>query len=374
MSIVVAALNRPLSTLVWLWPYVLLLASFAVFVAWNGGVVLGMYIWNNPIIIDYLANLVDMIIGDKSNHVPTLHFPQLFYLSASMVFFSLPILLPSILRKGLEVTAQLRSSMSSQNTLASIPSHHTAHQSRLVVKALLFIASLAAILGCIHVNTIIHPFTLADNRHYVFYVFRYTILRGKGFQYLLAPAYLFCLWTCFNVFCMSAADEDAEDESIVASTTATEKSVTHQQSKKGTVEKTSDQGSISNAPERNPLSTSSEQQSRPTVSWLIIYVVATSLSLISAPLVEPRYFILPWLMWRLSIPNTALDVTITTVYRSPASRSQVAVSPTSSWPRHLILSLETAWFLLINFITGYIFLHRGFTWDSEVGKVQRFMW
>jgi alpha-1,2-glucosyltransferase len=38
------------------------------------------------------------------------------------------------------------------------------------------------------------------------------------------------------------------------------------------------------------------------------------------------------------------------------------------------LWLETAWFLLINFVTGYVFLYRGFEWPQEPGLVQRFMW
>ena len=41
----------------------------------------------------------------------------------------------------------------------------------------------------VHFNTIIHPFTLADNRHYMFYVFRYTIRRPGLTRYLLVIAY-----------------------------------------------------------------------------------------------------------------------------------------------------------------------------------------
>jgi alpha-1,2-glucosyltransferase len=38
------------------------------------------------------------------------------------------------------------------------------------------------------------------------------------------------------------------------------------------------------------------------------------------------------------------------------------------------LWMETAWFLAINAITGYVFLYRGFSWPQEPGLVQRFMW
>ena len=38
------------------------------------------------------------------------------------------------------------------------------------------------------------------------------------------------------------------------------------------------------------------------------------------------------------------------------------------------LWLETFWFLLINAVTGYMFLYKGFTWPQEPGRIQRFMW
>ena len=38
------------------------------------------------------------------------------------------------------------------------------------------------------------------------------------------------------------------------------------------------------------------------------------------------------------------------------------------------LWLETLWFLGINAAVGYMFLYKGFEWESERGMVQRFMW
>lgn len=48
--------------------YVVTIISFVVFLAWNGGIVL----------------------GDKSNHMAGLHFPQLFYFTSFLSFFTLP--------------------------------------------------------------------------------------------------------------------------------------------------------------------------------------------------------------------------------------------------------------------------------------------
>ncbi|KAJ3513055.1 hypothetical protein NLJ89_g3163 [Agrocybe chaxingu] len=52
-------------------PYTLVVAAFGAFVVWNGGVVL----------------------GDKSNHIPALHIPQLYYFVAAATFFGWPVLL-----------------------------------------------------------------------------------------------------------------------------------------------------------------------------------------------------------------------------------------------------------------------------------------
>ncbi|CAE6407760.1 unnamed protein product [Rhizoctonia solani] len=52
------------------WPYVVPVVGFASFVFWNGGIVL----------------------GDKSNHTPALHIPQLFYFVAFASLFGFPVL------------------------------------------------------------------------------------------------------------------------------------------------------------------------------------------------------------------------------------------------------------------------------------------
>ncbi|KAG8686441.1 glucosyltransferase, partial [Ceratobasidium sp. 395] len=52
------------------WPYVFPVVGFASFVFWNGGIVL----------------------GDKSNHVPVLHVPQIYYFTAFASLFGLPVL------------------------------------------------------------------------------------------------------------------------------------------------------------------------------------------------------------------------------------------------------------------------------------------
>ena len=80
--------------------------------------------------------------------------------------------------------------------------------------------------------------------------------------------------------------------------------------------------------------------------FVLVWLGTSALNLVTAPLVEPRYFILPWIVWRLHVQ----------------SRS------------HLLLLVETAWLLAINAATMYIFLNWDFEWPQEPGKAQRFLW
>jgi DIE2/ALG10 family len=59
----------------------------------------------------------------------------------------------------------------------------------------------------IHFNTIIHPFTLADNLHYVFYVFRVLPLH-PAFKYAAIPAYITFAWLVINALRDVPENED----------------------------------------------------------------------------------------------------------------------------------------------------------------------
>jgi len=201
------------------------------------------------------------------------------------------------------------------------------------------LGTLALSLAIVKFNTIIHPFTLADNRHYMFYVFRYTILRSVKLRYLLVAGYTLSRWLVWNTLAGTPS---------VALGEATQKAA------------------------ENKDSLAPSPPSSPSTSTALFWLLATTLSLITAPLVEPRYFILPWVFWRLLVPSW-----------SPAADFQ-SYLPNTKWARKLNvdprLALETVWFLAINLGTMYMFLFKPFYWkssDGEVlddGKVQRFMW
>lgn len=215
---------------------------------------------------------------------------------------------------------------------------------RPVVAAVLLALAIVAV----RYNTIVHPFTLADNRHYVFYVFR-ILLRHPAVKYLATPAYIICAWAAIWTLGLPTPQlsvpptPEASDKNMNTIPTNTTTEAAQQQQHDATTP-------------LHPASTT------------LIYLLTTTLCLITAPLVEPRYLILPWILWRLHVAGP-----------HPSSSSFTAHSRMRPFVGFLAhgdsrLWVETAWFLCVNVGTGYMFLRRGFEWPQEKGVVQRFMW
>ncbi|KAF1997543.1 glycosyltransferase family 59 protein [Amniculicola lignicola CBS 123094] len=290
----IAAIQKPIAILRSVSPYLVLLALFGGFVVWNGGVVL----------------------GDKSNHVATIHVPQMLYIWPYILFFSFPLALAPVL--GLlsrQLPRSLLKTLSLENFIGGLEICAPGPLSAFLFITIGLIA--------VHFNTIVHPFTLADNRHYVFYVFR-ILRRHYAIKYGAVPFYYLCSWLAIQTI--------------------------------GAVPRGS------GPPKRS-------SNSKPTVgvahrppcraSFIVVWVITTALSVISAPLVEPRYFIIPWIIWRLHVPAT------------PASPSR---DPSTGKVSHdLRLVLETLWLLAVNGAAGFTFLNREFAWNNEPG-LQRFLW
>ena len=283
------------------------------------------------------AYVTETSVGDKANHVATIHLPQLLYLFAFTAFFSLPLL-----------TAPILTFLSSSATLLHLPCFPRLKRQYLLVTMYTTLA-LVIILGIIKYNTIIHPFTLADNRHYVFYVFRYTILRHSLIRYLLAPVYMASAWAVYLTLCASPKATPATLKN--SGTAAPKKAIT-------------------------PAAHRSEAtREGPKTSFLIIFIATTALSLITAPLVEPRYFIIPWVIWRLHVPSLPVTSFSQTDPARQLTKGLLDEVKYWAWEGHdYRLWLETVYFMGINVVTGYVFLYRGFEWPQEAGKVQRFMW
>ncbi len=288
-------------------PYLALLATFAGFVVWNGAVVLGK---SSSVSEVQLLNLP----GDKENHIASIHLPQMLYIWPCIVFFSWPVLIPTI----------------ANMSPAKLPRISVA------------VPVMGFMLAVVHLNTIVHPFTLADNRHYVFYVFR-LLLRRPLVKYAVVPVYFVCAWLVIASLGQVPGHAD---------------STTYSKVKRRWKQ-------IGRSPKELP-----KPYERVRTSFVLVWLTATTLSLVTAPLVEPRYFIVPWLVWRVNVPVESWYAQFEQD-QEPAEGIMQRVLKIASANR---LWIETVWYLLVNIITCYVFLYRGFEWPQEPGKVQRFMW
>ena len=316
-------------------PYFLLLSAFGAFVMWNGGVVLGRSCLTRLLEVKQFATKIlgsFDFIGDKENHVASIHLAQMLYIWPYFMFFSLPMLYPWLLNLIVPDINMLPKRLQLPQAKKHAPS--------LTVS----LPILAAMLATVHYNTIIHPFTLADNRHYMFYIFR-LLLAHPIIKYLCVPIYFLSAWAALTA--LSGPDEKPTSPQIIQTRLRDGKRV-------------------------KPPSPAPTPQRGNIVPFVLIWLLATSLSLATAPLVEPRYFIVPWLLWRMHLvaPQPVLRHV-----RMQRDRDEYRIT---KWdPRHdprLCLWLESAWFLALNLATGYVFLYRGFAWPQEQGKVQRFIW
>ncbi|KAJ2475133.1 glucosyltransferase, partial [Coemansia sp. RSA 2320] len=190
-------------------PYALVVACFAAFVRVNGGIVL----------------------GDKANHEPVLHIPQMLYFYAYVV---------------------------------------------------------AAMAACIQRYTIEHPFLLSDNRHYPFYLWKDIFRRHWLARYAAIPFYIYTISAVHRCICQNT-----------------------------------------------------------TALWRLALALCTAAVLVPSPLLELRYFTVPYFFVRLHI--------------SPGPSTQAVLA-------------EALWFSVVNAVTIWVFLRRPFVWESEPGQLQRFMW
>jgi len=222
-------------------PYALVLAIFGGFIVWNGGIVL----------------------GDKSNHVPSFHVPQVYYFVAFTTAFGWPVLVSG---KG-----------GVRGLLKDVAGRMFGSFSRSVVTG-----AVCAIMGVtVYLYTIHHPFLLSDNRHYTFYVWRRIFMLHPVVPYLLVPIYLACAWAWYL--------RVAVDQTLL----------------------------------QNIL--------------LPIFILPT---LLPTPLLEPRYFLIPYILLRAQVPDV----------------------PT--WA----VVVEGLWYAAINALTMGVYLYK------ERESVGRFMW
>ncbi|XP_074311718.1 dol-P-Glc:Glc(2)Man(9)GlcNAc(2)-PP-Dol alpha-1,2-glucosyltransferase isoform X2 [Silene latifolia] len=223
-------------------PFVLVLGSFAVFIYWNGSVVLGA----------------------KEAHFVSPHFAQIMYFALVSVLFSVPYHLT--LRHGFGLLQMLR-------------------KSKPLSFALVFGAMAAGVVS-VHFFSFAHPYLLADNRHYTFYIWRKVLNAHWSMRYLLVPVYVYSWLSILGIL--------GKTKSKI---------------------------------------------------WVVAYFLACAAVLVPTPLVEFRYYTIPFFIFML---NSGIE-------------------ETRKW---LLIGIL---YIAINVFTLCMFLYRPFYWTHEAG-VQRFIW
>lgn len=147
-----------------------------------------------------------------------------------------------------------------------------------------WIVALTACFLSVHSYSIAHAYLLADNRHYTFYLWRKVIQSHQSTKYLLVPLYVYSWFSIFRVL------------------------------------------------------------ARPKI-WVLAFFLATAAVLVPAPLIEFRYYTIPF--YFLMLHSHTVDV-----------QSLVLIG---------------LGYVVTNVFTMFMFLFRPFNWSHEPGK-QRFIW
>lgn len=245
-------LNQSFKDLTVLTPFALNGLLFAAFVKINGGIT----------------------FGDKQNHQFSLHLVQIFYCWAFMGGLTLPLWF-------------------NYTTFKDYFNFIVGHRGLGIIFTAL---SYCAIFYIVQNFTIVHPFLLADNRHYTFYIYR-RILSKPAAKYLVVPVYHF--FSCLIPYML--------------------------------------------------LQTPSYTRVRLSSVGTAAFLCVTALTVIPSPLFEPRYYMVPLVLFRLF------------------TRSKITRHRTRN---HLY---EFLWYLFLNAMVFIIFYNYEFTWLSEPG-VQRIIW
>ncbi|PWN31453.1 uncharacterized protein FA14DRAFT_151418 [Meira miltonrushii] len=176
----------------------------------------------------------------------------------------------------------------------------------IVSLALIFSIALAAV----QYGTVEHPFILADNRHYAFYFWRKIIKRTDWARYALAIPYTISIRAWWIALSQHFS-----------------------------------------------------------FFWLVGFCMCLSAAVIPSPLIEPRYFMIPFIIARLGLMQSTKPSEPTV----GGSRQSLVKLNDISKPFFNACLVEMIWFALINGSTLYLFLYKPFRWPDSIDW-QRFMW
>lgn len=321
--------------------------------------------------------------GHKEFHTAGLHLAQMLYIWPYFLFFSWPLLVVPVLNLLLPSTY-----------LPKVFNYGFPKRRKGLPKILTAAIVIPIMLAIVHFNTVVHPFTLADNRHYVFYAFRLLLRYHPAVKYAATLVYFLGAWAVISALGSSTvapprqraqvpSSQAAPATALAPPTKEQPKGPEEQPKETKKKQKTNSNGNKTQTPpkpEADPIPPEAlarlkehiinrqREQQGPRVSFVLVWLLSTALCLVTAPLVEPRYFIIPWVIWRLHLPQPTLAM-----YRDRRLSEGREITH-AKLMQNLPLFLETFWFLYVNAVTGYIFLYKGFEWKQEPGKIQRFLW
>ena len=116
-----------------------------------------------------------LVVGDRNAHEATIHIPQLFYMFALVSLFAAPHWIPSL------------------------PSFCKA-----CLQKWLWLLAATVLTGIvIRYNTLVHPYLLADNRHYTFYIWKRVFEYQSFGRYAVIPLYVFGAYVTFQTISAS---------------------------------------------------------------------------------------------------------------------------------------------------------------------------
>lgn len=122
--------------------------------------------------IGFLVYNGSIVVGDKTAHEASIHIPQVFYFSLFVLVFGASLWIPQLL---------------------NVNKFFKSWKYPLSVIVLSVFVAL-----CVNYNTIVHPYMLADNRHYTFYIWNRFYGRYELARFAVIPVYIFGLTTIFN--------------------------------------------------------------------------------------------------------------------------------------------------------------------------------
>ncbi|XP_025413300.1 putative Dol-P-Glc:Glc(2)Man(9)GlcNAc(2)-PP-Dol alpha-1,2-glucosyltransferase isoform X2 [Sipha flava] len=244
--------------------------------------------YSNLIVIGSFALFVvfinkgDLVVGDRSAHIPRFHPMQLCY----FVIFALTFSLPWILSQYY-FNRQITNSFVKQSTIIFFEL-----QKNISIVVLISLATLIS--GLVYFNTIAHPYLLADNRHYTFYAWRLLFSPGKPvfLRYLPVPLYACGLYYL--------------DTMLI----------------------------------------------RSSIAYKLAFWIVTPLVLCPQYLLEPRYFVVPYLMYKL---HSNRNITNSNTFKAAI--------------------FEFITYQMCNFVIMWVFLYHPFTSTMDkTGRLDRFTW